>query len=165
MKNIVKVLLCTSILFFASCDELEDALNQQDDEPSPGDETSDPSEWDDWEDVDTSDPEELLEWFEETIESCEEGNFDACEDLEEMKEIIDELIDECYDERNPDACETLEELEEIFENLLMDQWTAMMIGKEVPKVKIQLNELMNLMKHAKMAIRGHAMQLKKSLKN
>ncbi len=26
MKNIAKVLLCTSILFFASCDELEDAL-------------------------------------------------------------------------------------------------------------------------------------------
>ena len=60
--------------------------------------------------------EDLVEWFEETIEECEDGNWEACEELEEIEEVIEELLEECFDERNRDACETLEELEEIFED-------------------------------------------------
>ena len=43
------------------------------------------------------------------------ANWEACEELEQIEEVIEELLEECFDERNRDACETLEELEEMFE--------------------------------------------------
>ena len=103
-----------------ACEELdaiEESNNSDPPEPEEEDPASDPGEWESWEDVDTSDPEEIIEWFEETVQDCEDGNWESCEELEVIEEIFEELLDECFDERNAEACETLEDLEELFEDL------------------------------------------------
>ena len=120
--------------------------------------------WESWEDVDTSDPEEIIEWFEETIQDCEDGNWEACEQLEELEEVFEELIDECLEERNAEACETLEELEEIFEDLEDDFESEGDDGggpyNGSPE-EILLSSLKNWTKSVKMAINELATPSKK----
>ena len=51
-----------------ACEELdaiEEGNSADPSEPEEEDPESDPREWESWEDVDTSDPEEIIEWFEE----------------------------------------------------------------------------------------------------
>ena len=100
-----------------ACEQL-DALEDEggaSESSNPDDEESesDPSDWESWEDVDTSDPDDLVEWFEETIEECEDG-WRLVRNSRKKKLLKDYL--KSVEERNGDACETLEELEEIFED-------------------------------------------------
>ena len=70
------------------------------DEVEENDETSDESDsedWDDWEDVDASEPDDVVEWFNETIEDCQRGDEDACEALEDVL-MIDELVEGAEEE-------------------------------------------------------------------
>ena len=85
-----------------ACDELE-ALEEdapeivEEEQEEEEVEESDPSEWESWEDVNTEDPEELIEWIEETIDECEDGNWEACDDLEELQEVIEEFDSQIID--------------------------------------------------------------------